>query len=73
MDLKALSIETSYQSLHAAVFMFVLVLYILIVSGPQYSTECWSDGKQERMWEEVVMAHFETLSWHSIGKPEEDD
>jgi len=39
MELKVLSIATSYQSLHAAVFMSLLVLYILIVSVPQYSTE----------------------------------
>jgi hypothetical protein len=39
LDLKALSKESIYQSLHAAVFMFVLVLYILILSVPQYITE----------------------------------
>jgi hypothetical protein len=39
IDLKALSMETSYENLHAAVFMFVLVLYILILSVPQYSSQ----------------------------------
>jgi len=36
MDMKALTIETNYQSLHAALFMFVFVLYMLILSVPQY-------------------------------------
>ena len=39
MNPKVLSIETSYQSLPAAVFIFVQVLYMLILSVPQYSTE----------------------------------
>ena len=73
MDLKVLSMETSYENLHAAVFMFVLVLYILILSVPQYSSQWWSDGKLERKWKEVFMAHFEALPWHLFAKPEEDD
>ena len=71
MELKVLSIATSYQSLHAAVFMSLLVLYILIVSVPQYSTEWWSDGKLERKWSLLILRQYPGIWLENLMKTTE--
>jgi hypothetical protein len=38
----------------------------------QYFSIALNDGELERIWEEVVMVHFEALSWHLFGKTEGD-
>jgi hypothetical protein len=57
--------EFAYSSVHSC----VCALYI----DAQDLSIALNDSKLEGMWEEVVMAHFETLTWHLFGKIEEDN